>query len=260
MDGIVEPVLLVVGNPIAGNPSQFALEKAFESLAISWRVISCEVDPVQLETAIEGARALGMRAMLLDHSLKSAVDHSSDYYTADFLYRTGDQPEKWQLESVASRWLRSEIGNVFTAASGIADVQDAAVGVENASELGQTNVLWIGEPDERFPKDANFAEAKSPIAWASEAALDEADLIAVSGAGLSEPVETEHWPEATGNKLVIDFAQSPGRLHRLREIGYHVIDSDAIRIGTLEWIVQQITGDVPDHEVVREAIEEYFAV
>ena len=61
MDGITEPVVLILGHPIAGNPSQFALERAFDSMQLQWRVLSCDVSPERIGAAIVGAEVLGLQ-------------------------------------------------------------------------------------------------------------------------------------------------------------------------------------------------------
>ena len=38
MEGTTEPILVVIGNPIAGNPMQFAIERSLRALELDWRV------------------------------------------------------------------------------------------------------------------------------------------------------------------------------------------------------------------------------
>ena len=45
MDGTTEPIIAVIGHPIAGNPSQLALERALRAMDLDWRVLSFDVKP-----------------------------------------------------------------------------------------------------------------------------------------------------------------------------------------------------------------------
>jgi len=51
----------VIGLPVAGNPTQEMIEAAFASAGLDARYVSLEVEPVGLEDAVAGLRALGFR-------------------------------------------------------------------------------------------------------------------------------------------------------------------------------------------------------
>lgn len=84
MDGITEPatkpafptepVLVVLGDPIAGNPSQFALERAFAAVNAEWRVVSRSIAPADLATAIAGLKVCDFGGVWLDHHLARQDD------------------------------------------------------------------------------------------------------------------------------------------------------------------------------------------
>ena len=54
MDGTTEPIIAVLGHPIAGNPSQFAFESALQSMELDWRVVSFDVSPEDIPAALQG--------------------------------------------------------------------------------------------------------------------------------------------------------------------------------------------------------------
>src|SRR5687768_2016194 len=62
-----------MGQPIAGNPTQFMMERAFESEGLDWRYLSLEVSPEKLGDAIRGIKALGFRGGNLTIPHKVAV-------------------------------------------------------------------------------------------------------------------------------------------------------------------------------------------
>lgn len=50
-----------MGQPVAGNPTQFMMERAFAEAGLDWRYLTLEVSPDDLGDAIRGMRAMGLR-------------------------------------------------------------------------------------------------------------------------------------------------------------------------------------------------------
>ena len=50
-----------MGQPVAGNPTQYLMEKAFERAGLAWRYLTLEVAPDDLPAAIAGMRVMGFR-------------------------------------------------------------------------------------------------------------------------------------------------------------------------------------------------------
>jgi hypothetical protein len=69
MDGYTESIVIVLGSPVRGNPSQFAFERGLESIGLDWRVLSLEVDLADLATAVAGFRVSGIRAIWFDDAM-----------------------------------------------------------------------------------------------------------------------------------------------------------------------------------------------
>ncbi|MEL6105908.1 MAG: hypothetical protein AAFU85_07725 [Planctomycetota bacterium] len=236
MDGITEPVILVLGHPIAGNPAQFALERAFASLELEWRVLSSDVTPENLRQAIAGAEVLGFRGMLLDESLIRS-EEADDGTRHDCLSRDPES-EAWQSEDALSAWLEKRITEKF-----------------NSFEKEPDSLLWIGPADPRFPAALRARESQSGIAWASPELISNADLIAVT-----EAVDMTDWPRAEEPTLVVDFATGGNHVDAIRELGYTVIDQLEMTVGRLLRCVECWTGQTVAADVLTEAIEEYLAV
>ncbi|MBX3420516.1 MAG: hypothetical protein KF752_03060 [Pirellulaceae bacterium] len=69
-----QPILGCVGLSVAGQPTQFVLERAFNMLSLDWRAISVEVEPDKLHTACQGMLAMGFKGLrLLGESQLQAV-------------------------------------------------------------------------------------------------------------------------------------------------------------------------------------------
>ena len=236
MDGITEPVVLVLGHPIAGNPAQFALERAFASMDVAWRVFSCDVPAERIDEAIAGAAVLGFRGLLLDQNLVTRLDEGAE--RSDLYWRENASESRWHTENVLSTWLETEIRKHFESLE---------------AEIGP--LLWIGTPDPSFPSKIASEQSHSPIAWASTEAIEHARLIAIA-----ETVDVSQWPRCQNETLVVDFANPENDLDQIRSLGYTVLGREQARIGILLESIQRWTGKQPMLDVLTEAIEEYLAV
>jgi shikimate dehydrogenase len=57
----LQEIVTCMGQPVAGNPTQYMLEKAFLAAGLDWRYLTLEVAPQNLADAIRGMRAMGFR-------------------------------------------------------------------------------------------------------------------------------------------------------------------------------------------------------
>jgi len=57
----IQEIVAVFGQPVAGNPTQYMMEKAFVQVGLDWRYLTLEVAPEALADAIRGMRAMGFR-------------------------------------------------------------------------------------------------------------------------------------------------------------------------------------------------------
>jgi shikimate dehydrogenase len=69
----IQEIVAVFGQPVAGNPTQYMMEKAFAQLGLDWRYLTLEVAPEDLGDAIRGMRAMGFRGCNLTIPHKVAV-------------------------------------------------------------------------------------------------------------------------------------------------------------------------------------------
>jgi shikimate dehydrogenase len=81
----LQEIVAVFGQPVAGNPTQYMMEKAFAQVGLDWRYLTLEVAPAHLGDAIKGMRAMGFRGCNLTIPHKVAVlqylDRSSEAAT-----------------------------------------------------------------------------------------------------------------------------------------------------------------------------------
>jgi shikimate dehydrogenase len=57
----IQEIVAVFGQPVAGNPTQYMMEKAFAQVGLDWRYLTLQVAPERLGDAIRGMRAMGFR-------------------------------------------------------------------------------------------------------------------------------------------------------------------------------------------------------
>jgi shikimate dehydrogenase len=78
----IQEIVAVFGQPVAGNPTQYMMEKAFAEAGLDWRYLTLEVAPENLGDAVRGMRAMGFRGCNLTIPHKVAViqhlDRSSE--------------------------------------------------------------------------------------------------------------------------------------------------------------------------------------
>ena len=46
----IQEIVAVFGQPVAGNPTQYMMEKAFAQVGLDWRYLTLEVRPKRLAT------------------------------------------------------------------------------------------------------------------------------------------------------------------------------------------------------------------
>ena len=258
MDGTTEPVVAVIGHPIAGNPTQFAIERGLLSMGLPWRVMSFDIPPDRVATALDGLETLAFRGVLIDESLANAA---TDWYRErDSTESSGDPPVNTPIgclfrkagpmdhfvgNSPATHWLAQQIEKHFS---------DRDRSIENA--------IWLGDADPIFPADAvTFSAASKRKKVSNPEAVAACDLVVVSDrAGKPMNLGVNDWPPNDASKLIVDLTSGHPDQAKISELGYTLLSAENIRVGMISQAMRQWTGDVPADDVLQEAIEEYLAV
>lgn len=69
-DSTTQPIVCCIGQSVAGQPTQFLLERAFESIRLHWRALSVEIRPEKLSLVCEAAREMGFHGLRFFESLE----------------------------------------------------------------------------------------------------------------------------------------------------------------------------------------------
>lgn len=242
IDGTTEPILVVIGNPIAGNPAQFALERSLRSLKLDWRVLSFDVTPENVHAAIGGFAVTGIAGVLVARELAGQAGSwktpsaSADGRAVDCFFR--DEEKEFSGEDQTQIWLNAQIDKFKAGRS-----------------------IWLGSDQTDAPIQATAFEHFSAEVHDLATLITESSVIVLNVDSAAETeLDREDWPEDDGRTLVIDLGVSPELSANFRNRGYLVIGEDEFRVGSLQLCIARWTGQTPSDDVVIDAIEEYLSV
>lgn len=69
----LQEVVALLGCPAAGNPAQYLFERLIAAAGLDWQFVTLDVAPGQIDAAIRGAAAFGLRGCLLAGPLRAAA-------------------------------------------------------------------------------------------------------------------------------------------------------------------------------------------
>ncbi len=277
----LQPILALLGYPIAGNPSQYMFEKAFVHHELDWRYLSLEVSPEDLEDAIRGVRAMGFRGGNCAGPHKASV--------VGFLGRLSRSAE---LSGVVNCIVREGDELVGENTEGLALVEalrlrvDAAgkrVMLFGAGEMGRVAAveLAMAGVGEVLATDrdegqagalaellkANFTIPISALAWEEGREVPaEVDVVihaAAAGGGEADEAFRVGLDGLAQGAVVIDMAaNSPETwlIGQCKERGLSAIDGLEVFITQAALDFTLWTGVNPDKTVMREAVEEFLGL
>lgn len=242
MDGTTEPIIVVIGHPIAGNPAQFAAERALRSLKLDWRVLSFDVQPDDVAAALEGFAVTGINGVIIDRSL--AIEAQTWYSQ-----RTG------ATESVIDCLSRDGESSL------IGKFEQRIWVDEQIARHGGQRLIWIGDLSDTTPASGTGFQQHGVTPKNVLDLAGDADVIVIAESA-AQPIEldADEWPANDGSTLVIDLTDGHREMGKIRQLGYRVLAENERRIGTLLRCLHSWTGQYPSTEVIHDAIEEYLSV
>lgn len=278
-DSAVQPVLALLGHPVAGNPTQYMMEKAFQHHELDWEYLTLDVLPDDLGDAVRGMRSMGF------HGGNCVDPHKQTII--QYLNRIGPSAEMVGAVNCILRDQRQLVGE-NTEGKGFlaslrrrldpADKRVVLLGAGRAAravavELGQAKVASItvlnrSEANARQLVDllvnrlsvsASLAPWQEPYAVPPETQV----VINATSIGLGDdaaPVPLD--PDTLAPEmLVADVIANPPQTWLVRqasERGCATIDGLEILIAQTAVNFRLWTGVDPDLAVMREAVEEFL--
>jgi shikimate dehydrogenase len=275
----VQPILVLLGQHVAGNPTQFMMEKAFERHEIDWRYLSFEVSPEDLGDAVRGLRAMGFRGGNLADPHKQAalplLDRAGEVaqktgvvncWTLDDRAMVGENTEgrgvldalRRRIDPAGKRIVLLGAGRMARAVGVELALAKAAqiVVVNRSHEHGWELVELLGGPSgvtvSFAPWDDEYSVPADTDVLVSALALAHGETESPLSLGLDQ---------LTANTIVADVTYNPPRTWLLNEGA----ERGAPTIQGLDIFIEQATinfrlwtGVDPDPTVMREAVEEFL--
>lgn len=277
----LQEICSLLGQPVAGNPTQFMFEKAFAFHGLEWRYLTLEVAPEDLGDAVRGMRAMGFRGGNVTKPHKTAV--------VEFLDRLSDAARLMGAVNCIVREDRQLIGEntdgkgFMQSLAGVIDPAGKrivllgaggaarAIGIELAlaGAAAITIVNRTAEPGERLAALLN-EHTQTPAnytAWEGEFPLPADCELAVNATsiGLNDPDARVpiDFSAASPKLVAADVVASPPDTRFLAEAkarGYQTLDGLGMIVNQGAIAFRLWTGIDPDVSVMREAVEEFLSL
>ena len=277
----LQPILALLGHPVAGNPSQYLFEKAFVHHELDWRFLSLEVAPDDLGDAVRGMRAMGFHGGTCADPHKQAVAEYLDRLnrtaemagTVNCILREdglliGENTEgKALLESLRRRIDPAGKRIVLLGAGHVAQ----AIGIELArAEPAEIVVVNRSEPAGRQLLELLGSEPEVPASlavWEGDYQLPGETHVLINATSIGRedpdarvPLNLDGLAEGM---CVADVTSNPPQTWLLREAagrGCETIDGLEIFIEQAVINFKLWTGVDPDPTVMHEAVEEFLGL
>lgn len=278
-NSLVQPVLALLGHPVAGNPTQYMVEKAFEHHELDWEYLSLEVSADDLGDAVRGMRSLGFRGGNCTEPHKQAVIQYLNRITptaeligsVNCILReerqlVGENTEgKAVLDALRRRLDLTGKQVVLFGAGRMA----RAIAVEMAlAKVAALTIVNRTEASGRHLVDLLANRMGAPaslVVWDGEYAIPPDTHVIINATSIGQGDSQARVPLRLDNPgpdiLVADVIANPPRTRLVREAeerGCQTIDGLEILIAQAAINFRLWTGVDPDLDVMREAIEEFL--
>ena len=275
----IQQLVCCMGQPVAGNPTQFMMERAFAAAGLDWRYLTLEVPPENLAAAIQGIRAMGFRGgnFTIPHKV-AVIEYLDELSEAAELMGAvncvnridgkmiGENTDgKGFVQSLRS--LTDPLGKrvVILGAGGAARAIAVELGLSKVAELTIVNRTpqrgqeLVDLLTERVEVQAQLVPWQGDYEIAAETDI----LINATSIGLGDtkarvPID---YSALTDRQVVADVVFNPPETVFLREAGRRGCTTlDGLGMLVNQGIIgfKIWTGVDPDPVVMREALEEYL--
>jgi shikimate dehydrogenase len=270
-----------MGQPVAGNPTQFMMERAFSAAGLEWRYLTLEVAPEHLADAVQGMRAMGFRGgnFTIPHKvtvlpLLDELSEAAELMGAvNCVHRVGEKllgentDGKGFVQSLRSVTDPEGKKAVLLGAGGAARAIAVELGLSGTAELVVVNrTASRGEAlvellNERVQVPARLVHLSGD--YVVEADTDIVINATSIGLGDSEARVPLDETSLTPDMVVADVIFNPPQTRLIQEAA----DRGCTTLDGLGMLVNQgvigfaiWTGIQPDPDVMREALEEFLEI
>jgi len=280
-DASLQPILALLGCPVAANPTQYMVEKAFAHHRLDCRFLTLEVTPENLGDAVRGMRAMNfLGGMCADPHKRTVIEHLSQISDAARLAGAVNCLVRQESDLVgentegqgvlrALRPLVDPAGKrvVLLGAGNVARAIAVELALAKAAEIVIVNRTATRAVELAAMLGQRLQATASAVPWDEDYAIPaEADiLVNATAIGREDP---EACPPLVRESLrrgliVADVTLNPPRTRLLSEAagrGCRTIDGLDIFIQQAAVALKRWTGVQSDVTVMREAVEEFLLV
>lgn len=274
-----------MGDPIAGNPTQYMLEKAFAVADLDWRFLTFEVSAADFEAALKAVRIFEFRGVMLapphrgevHRLLESVTDAARLSGQVNCIEQHGGGLRGLNTEGQALRRLTAGklthkglnaviLGAGRTAKSISAELALAGAGrIEHVCDKpAQTEPLVASLRND--PLTSAVEVRVTP--WPSEPLTIADDVRLLVNAtpvgrhdpGAALPIVVDRLP---AELVVVDMVYNPPTTRLVRDSrkrGLHTVDGLTLHVEQAAVAFEIWTGRKPDREAMREAVEEFLVL
>jgi len=279
-----QDVCCLMGEPVAGNPTQYMLEKAFEAARLDWRFLTFEVSPLELEAALRGARIFDFHGIMLAPPHRSQVqpyleeigDAARISGQVNCIQQKEGRLHGYNTEGRALRQLLQQAGSLKDSRVTIlgSGRLARAIGAE-LSIVGVGELVFACREPESAATLVETLKDQTPLEHCHTVKLDSQNPLAINGecqalinatpVGTNDP--DEHLPLSLENlsksAVVADVVYNPPQTWLMSTAA----DRECSTIDGLTLLIEQaalafeIWTDVSaDRQAMREAVEEFLVL
>jgi shikimate dehydrogenase len=277
-------VCCLMGEPVAGNPIHYMLEKAFSAADLDWRFLTFEVPAVDFEGALRGARIFSFRGVMLApphrghvHALLEQVSAAARISgQVNCIEQRDGQLRGHNTEGQALRRLAESTTSVagiramILGSGRLARSFAAELALAGAAEI----TLVCRDPSRAAPIAASLSEHTSLAACHIEAWPEEGVVSVPDGRGLvinatplgghdpkaQVPIDVAALQRDTVVADVVYNAPKTWLIRKAREQGLNVVDGVALLVEQAAVAFEIWTGRPADRDVMRDAVEEFLVL
>jgi shikimate dehydrogenase len=280
-DSALQEIVCCMGQPVAGNPTQFMMEKAFGVAGLDWRYLTLEISPEQLPDAIRGMRAMRFRGgnFTIPHKvavipLLDGLSEAAELMGAvNCVNRVGDgligenTDGKGFVQSLRELTDPRDKRVVVLGAGGAARAIAVELGLAGVAEMVIVNrTATRGQDLTTLLTDRVKINARFEL-WEGDYQVPEGTEIVIQatsiGLGDSEARVPLDIQTLTAEMVVADVVFNPPLtrlLHDAGQQGCRILDGLGMLVNQGVIGFRIWTGVDPNPQVMREALEEYLEI
>lgn len=270
-----------MGHPVAGNPTQFMMERAFAAAGLDWRYLTLEVPAAKLADAMRGMRAMGFKGANFTIPHKVAVLPYLDELSpaaelmgaVNCANRVGDKLVGENTDGKGFVQSLRETGDpagkkvVILGAGGAARAIAVELGLAGVSDITIVNRSaargeeLVGVLRDRVKIQAQFAALHGDYEVPADAAI----FINATSIGLGDA--KARVPVAAGSLrpelIVADVIFNPPETWLIRtaaDRGCRTLDGLGMLVNQAVIAFKIWTGSEPNAGLMRDALEEFLSI